>query len=113
MCNISKQAQKIQQKPFKNYLPAEVLKNKLLMKCSLMFTSLSSSSSDLSEASMDVQNRLMNQLKLQETKKDIFWIVWKYRKCLKGINYCIHSQIFYLPELVHVIDARQVISSKV
>lgn len=45
-------------------IPAVVLKNRLLMKCSLMFTSLSSNYSDLSEASIDVQNKLINQHKL-------------------------------------------------
>ena len=48
------------------YVPADVLKNRLLMKWSLMLASLSSSSSDLSEASIEVQNKLMNQDKLKQ-----------------------------------------------
>ena len=43
---------------------AEVLKKRLLMKCSLIEANRSSNSSDLSEASMDVQKRLMNHDKL-------------------------------------------------
>ena len=88
-------------------LPAEVLKNKLLIKWSLILASLSSNSSDLSDASIDVQNKLINQDRL---KSKILKV--KLRIKLQKWHYSLLLTLI-LPELIHVVNTGKVVASEV